>query len=439
MEVYENDKEVLKYIRTILLNILYIDDTLKIENLVKFGGIDKIISLYLSSHSIECKQNYFLVIIDYITYQLIQKKKITKIQAELIFDLLSYSDSSIYLTQIFKYLPENFIEKFSLFLYVDLLVKEKILMEKQDVLDQQCIILFSMEIYKIASHYLKLENEFIVRCHGFFNDDNTQEHLKVLKYLLSSKDESERRSGESILFVLLQSEKLEELMNLGDFLMNSLSSGSDVNKLIFLNLIEKNLMYKRSQFKVHHDKEKLKSLLDYLNNNLHLITFTESPPSIVNRMFSIIMDFFSVFKINFTTKDSFQTYRDDIYQTFRDGNIYIPLDLIRELNVNVLLYIFQNTDQENVKILSFLFITELCKKKVNMEAVGGIKFFYNLIENSNAGVSFFSSKFILSQYVKYVPQKYHNNLQILTRKAQMQDNYYILDNEYFQVIELMKK
>jgi hypothetical protein len=81
-----------------------------------------------------------------------KKKKIKPQQEKDLLNLLFSSDSHLYLDQIFKFLPENFIERFSRFLFVELVLKERI----SDSLDQQTIVSFTFEIYDLSSKFLSV-------------------------------------------------------------------------------------------------------------------------------------------------------------------------------------------------------------------------------------------------------------------------------------------
>jgi hypothetical protein len=93
---------------------------------------------------------------------------------------------------------------------------------------------------------------------------------------------------------------------------------------------------------------------------------------------------------------------------------------------------------ESIKIASLILLCEVCKKKSSMDSIGGLKVFTKLLEDSNAGVAFYASRFLLTQFVKYIPKVFHGNLANLTMRAQLDGNIMLLENEYYQCIELLK-
>jgi hypothetical protein len=148
----ENDSKCHHLLFKFLWNNLYVNDEFDEEKIKKIGGIEPVIKHYLEIRSMKIKENLFIIIYDYVIRILRKKKKIKLQQEKDLLNLLFSSDSHLYLDQIFKFLPENFIERFSRFLFVELVLKERV----SDSLDQQTIVSFAFELYDLSSKFLSV-------------------------------------------------------------------------------------------------------------------------------------------------------------------------------------------------------------------------------------------------------------------------------------------
>jgi hypothetical protein len=126
-----------------------------------------------------------------------------------------------------------------------------------------------------------------------------------------------------------------------------------------------------------------------------------------------------------------------IFQKKKKGFIKIPYYLLKNIDIYLFKYIFLYTDNEDIKIISFRFITEICIKQnqIFIEFFG-IKFFIELLNDNHPSISYFSSLFLMNIISKNNSEKYYNFLTYLLQKSQNEENVKLLDNPYFQIKEL---
>jgi hypothetical protein len=104
----------------------------------------------------------------------------------MILELLKWSDAPHFFVQIFKYLPEHFVEKFMQF-------NQRYLDKSSVKIDRQLLITVLSEGFeKLMLQYNKLEPEFESR----LLDAELADHFEVLKLLLHSDFPSDRKNGE---------------------------------------------------------------------------------------------------------------------------------------------------------------------------------------------------------------------------------------------------
>eukprot|EP01080_Neovahlkampfia_damariscottae_P008237 gene8237-62_t len=371
-----NELECQKFLITLLINNLYHEGVYDQEKIQKIGGVSVIIDQFLATRSLITKQNLFIIIFDYLTNELKKQKKIKPNQESELLNLLFSSDAQLYIDQIFKFLPEKFIEKFSKFLSIELVLKEKI----ADSLDQQTIVNFVFELYNLSSKYLMMENEINSRCIEFLHETNTNEHFSVLKYLIYSNDPLERKNGESMLFICLTDEKLNQI---GELLMSELCKKSK-GRSIYLNLVEKIVLYKKSKFQVFHDEKKLNDLFKYLNDSLlQFFHIKETNPNLLLQAFYLIVDLVSIYDKDL---QKVLNEKEDWCALFREGFIQIPSNLIKEIHVTIFHQLYLNIFDPNIKVICFIFILEKCKKKSNLDLIGGNSFFITALDHQNASI-----------------------------------------------------
>ena len=390
-------------IKFLINNIYHENNIFDFEKIEKIGGISIIINFFLKTRSLTTKQNLFIVIYDYLINELKKKKKIKMNQEIELLNLIFSSDTQLYIDQIFKFLPGNFIQKFSKFLSIELVLKEKV----SDSLDQQTIVNFVFELYNVSSKYLsvsnffffltflKMENEINSRCIEFLNETNTNEHFSILKYLIYSNDPLEKKNGESMLFVCLIDEKCKiskiikylkkNIVNqIGELLMSELCKKTK-GRFIYLNLVEKIILYKKSKFQVFHDEKKLNDLFKYLNDSLiQFFQIKETNPLLNLKVFHLIVDFVSIYDKEF---QKVINEKEDWCDLFREGLIQIPSNLIKDIHVSIFHQLYLNIFDENIKVICFIFILEKCKRKSNLDLIGGNSFFITALDHQNASIS----------------------------------------------------
>lgn len=313
---------------------------LNLDKLRQIGGISFIIDHYLHTRSLQAKQNLFCIIFDYILRSMEQRKKIRidKGQEDILFEMLHRGDAALYLVQIFKFVPDRFLEHFTRFLFLDMLVRQKTLSQFKANVDQFMIISFVYELRDLAIDYLKMEQEFMIECSETLvstltrsKSSNTKRKrlVSLVRSLLESSDEGERRNGEAMLFSIIKcieeySNKKEvvvlrsEVEKIMDSLCHSENEHCRVIYLRYVNfdlsteiqeraqvtnpnninsVTEKVLFFYRSKFHGHGD-DRIRFCLKYLNENLlKFASAKEAHVRLLLKMFYLIMDFISIYNL----------------------------------------------------------------------------------------------------------------------------------------------
>jgi hypothetical protein len=154
-------------------------------------------------------------------------------------------------------------------------------------------------------------------------------------------------------------------------------------RFIYLNLIEKIIFYKKSKFQVYHDEKKLTNIMKYLNDSLiQFFSIKETNQNLLSRVFYLIVDFISIY-----VKKETKMEKDDWYSMFKEGLIQVPSNLVRDIHVSIFHQLYLNLLDENMKVVCFIFILEKCRKKSNLDMVGGNSFFLASLDNRNPSIA----------------------------------------------------
>lgn len=467
------DEDLHRKLILLLVNSLYDDpNKLNQKKLHRIGGIRFILDQYTFTHSLQARRNIFCVVFDTVVLSLGKRKEFSEENVGIVFELLRRIEAPWYLAQIFKFLPDKFVEVFVKFLFFDLLLKDPSLSPIKQKVDRSFMVAFMYELEKLSANFLKMKPEFETRSTDMMKTkENQDENLKTLRALLTSDNESERRNGEAWLFVVL---KIGEekgwpgaaLKAKVEALSNELCRHPDPRvRRIYLSVTEKMMLRMKSRIEKHGDEAKVKEIIRLVNDNLgKLVSFGEKNQTNLLAMLYIIMDFVCALLSNISEitdssvipggSDPELVTVDGLCNLFLQGNARISGIILSGINITILHHIFVNlkpsssnltpsTSRQNrnnstiraVRTTLLMLIARKCDVPNNKEliaSIGGMSFFKDLIKDPNPLISFHSATFLMERLHKDRPAVYTDLTQRLTTLAQQTHNDKLLGNAYLQ-------
>lgn len=466
--------------------------------LEQLGGIRYILNLYTNSHSIEVRNNLFVVIFDYVIHLVNQAsmRSSKREHVQSLFQILVRANAPHYLWQIFKYTPIDFTSKFSKFIYTNLILvpsrQNEKLNQNEGLLDYKrlslsrtfmsLIIRFSGHLNLISSHYLSFEKEFLIVCDDVFGQKTCTEFdvnniIEQILSLLKSNQELEVRSGQLLLSQILeklyiQKDNHEKKILFEKFSQFHLSLNREFDpKLqeIYLNVFERLIYFYRSQYTIQADEKFHPLLMKHINEGLLMFCSIKTHPvKLFLRAYYILMDFLSIhytppgnlrhplqneipFALNLGPKEQ---DIDTISSMFLGGHIAIPSYLLKEISIGVLHRLFLRMTEslvmeimpstlersiERARCVLFVLIIQKCNRKPSvLDSLGGISFFKNeMINDNNPGVAYFASEFLIKVLVREAKDEYYDFLKKIIQIAHKTNDAYLLDNPYLQLFKLI--
>lgn len=467
------DEDLHRKLILLLINSLYDDpNKLNQKKLHRIGGVRFILDQYTFTHSLQARRNMFCVVFDTVVLSLSKRKEFSEENVAIVFELLRRIEAPWYLAQIFKFLPDKFVEVFVKFLFFDLLLKDPSLSHIKQKVDRSFMVAFMYELAQLSANFLKMKPEFETRSTDMMKTkENQDENLKTLRALLTSDNESERRNGEAWLFVVL---KIGEekgwpgaaLKAKVEALSNELCRHPDPRvRRIYLSVTEKMMLRMKSRIEKPGDEAKVKEMIRLVNDNLgKLVSFGEKNQTNLLAMLYIIMDFVCALLSNISeitdtsllpvSGDPELVNVDGLCNLFLQGNARISASMLTGINITILHHIFVNLKPSSVALLAgtsrqnrnnstiravrttlLILIARKCDVANNKDliaSIGGMSFFKDLIKDPNPLIAFHAATFLMNRLHQDRPAVYTDLLQRLTTLAQQTNNDKLLGNAYLQ-------
>uniref|UniRef100_A0A7S1PG19 Uncharacterized protein n=1 Tax=Percolomonas cosmopolitus TaxID=63605 RepID=A0A7S1PG19_9EUKA len=465
----------------------------------QIGGIEFILDQFLLSHAFEARNNLFVVIYDYVIYQVnsaSNRRVFKKDHVESLFLILLRADAPQYLHQLFCYTPGEFASRFAKFIYANLVLVQsrnyensassggtsidyKHLGESRSFMS--LIIRFSVHLSKLSSLYLRLEEEFYAMYHLMMEQsdseqDDINQFLEQIRLLISSPDVDENRNGKALLFLVMKNfdslgESLDNqrLFEQIEEMQRSLCYDEPHLCMVYLDIFERMLYYHRSKYQAHGDEKYHLPLMKYLNESLlRFVSTKRQSAHLLLRAFYILMEFISIFytppgnvahplqnEIPFAMNPGKREKDiDTLPSMFLGGHVAIPYFLLKDISIGILHNMFVCMTEavvmesmsstleksiERARCVLFVLMIQKCSRKPSVLAsLGGVAFFKNeMLNDNNPGVAYFAAEYLIRVLVTEAKDEYYQFLKRIIKEAHENNDAHLLDNPYLQVCKLV--
>ncbi|KAJ5077575.1 conditional loss-of-growth 1 [Anaeramoeba ignava] len=452
------DNIVFRQLIRILVNRLYSNgNQLDFRCLQNYGGLNFISELYMATSSVEVRDNLFVVLYDIVVAK-ISKKKVQLSseeyeQIELIFELLKRFGAPQLFPQLFKYFPDHYWDTFVDFVFEQQLKQAQDLQPVSQKLSKDFFREILNEFSDIISQYWKLEHEFQKELSDTIKSNVIAQHtLDTIKTLLESEDENDQKNGESLLFQIMRilyktkgKTKIENKKAAVSFFNKLAFSNEPHNRYAFLSITQRLVLFHKSRMvKKHGNSPVITAIIKFMNDNLtKVIQNTEQNKRNLIFMLDIVMSFISINIEKKAQSPNEESKTDNIYSQFLEGQIVIPSDLLKVVNLGIFLHCFNNLTSKrysDARTTCFVLIAEKCKlDQTSFEFVGGFDFFKGLLTKKDPKIVYFASSFIQDKLKQLNHEKYSKLFSDYLSKAQKTKETQIIKNPYFFVRQILSE
>eukprot|EP01114_Cavostelium_apophysatum_P019502 TRINITY_DN6307_c0_g1_i1.p1 TRINITY_DN6307_c0_g1~~TRINITY_DN6307_c0_g1_i1.p1 ORF type:complete len:1068 (+),score=320.30 TRINITY_DN6307_c0_g1_i1:58-3261(+) len=446
LKVLENlDDQTHRLLIRLLVNVLYPSSKLTLNvDLVKAYGVDFIIDQYKKVRSWEARENLFAILFDYIAHDLTYTKKIEEGSGDalaILAECLRWFDMPQFLFQIFKLVPDKFVEKIVGFM-------QKHFDGLSGKVDKQLIVTILYEGFeKLALQHNKLEQEFELRLWKMLKDGEIGDNIDTLNALLTSDIASNRKNGELWLLQLLRpshvgqalpSAKLKDAV---DSCFHGLADSPDAKvRLVYLQVVEKLMLVVRGTMQTFGEEQKVASMFHLMNEHVtRIIKVPEQNQTNLMFVFDMIFNMISIRKVvNSEIVAEDYERNDTLNAAFLSGEVDVSLDLLKLVNTPILVHIFlklvDTAETNRAKVILLYLIAQNCKMKpAELEQIGGVNFFRGVLASRDPQLTYLSGQFIAAKLEEDDPPQYRAVLSRIFTKAQEEDDENLVSNHFLQI------
>lgn len=317
--------------------------------------------------------------------------------------------------------------------------------------------------HKLATDHLKLEPEYAGKLLEITKLDSPRSvlsHIRGLSELLHSPSAAESWQGELWLFELLQlsmdtrkgAMPEQQQAPVRDLFHGLLASDNPRVRRIYSSVTERLLLSLKAQLREPMKETGLTEVFKLLNDNFGRVV-ASGEKDVTNLLFVLDVLFNVItYRTDVGTSSSSSSeemYRDkggDQYDEFLCGRISIAHQLLKRVDINILVYLSVHLPKSNLinsindaKVTTLVMIIHKCTKENEaLEAIGGVSFFKKLLVETNPQIAYHASRFIIEQLRRERPEQYQAIFKQLLQRAQVTKDDKLLSNYYLQVISIIE-
>ena len=437
----------------LLVNILYgPEKVLHRERFQRMCTCEFLIDQIIQCRSEEGRSNLYVILFDFVGQEVSRRKEPDEAQEWMLavtFEVLRRFDLPEVLPHLLVFQPEKFVEKLVRFVFFEQLKKDPSLTEISARLNKGLIVEFLYEFERVISHYYALQPEFESRLQHMTTHSTNMtvmafdDHIHLMKALLSSEDSRDRRQGASWLFSVMKTimDKSSSLTDVrrDEILQMFRSLANDPRpyiRLTYINIVERLALYIKASIPNFGDEATLGGIFHVLTENfLLLVQGGELNECNLLRMLDVIFRLISL-KPVFLNQKTVTHEPDMIYDQFLVGLRIVPYFLLAYIHPAIFQYIFLNirsNEHASARIVALLLLIQRCSDRTVLDAIGGLTFFKSLLDHHDSAVAFHASRFLLDQLMNEKPDEYRVFLNRLIAHAQQTNNENLLDNPFLQI------
>eukprot|EP00698_Gefionella_okellyi_P019122 TRINITY_DN5820_c0_g1_i2.p1 TRINITY_DN5820_c0_g1~~TRINITY_DN5820_c0_g1_i2.p1 ORF type:complete len:688 (+),score=139.55 TRINITY_DN5820_c0_g1_i2:91-2154(+) len=422
--------DVREQIVQMLLTSLYDGGKLDRHKLELMGGVNELMRMYASARSLQAMQNLFVAVFDAVIDELLLQHPTTDpdMIAD-VFEIFRRFRAAEAIHQMLRLPLDGFVENVVRFVFFEEMSRDAALAQIAHTLDKSFIVAL---LYAIEAHvlqYRQLPSKVQSHVDNIMNTgDPSGESLSCLRELLYSETRSDRLQG-----VLAVSSLLHNQNRAANNLYSGLVlSPSPITRRCFIDITEGLVLYYRSQ-------DEIQRALKVLNEKFaRVAAVREQSEGNLLAVLDVILRLIAVKPQGELPEDSVCT----LSELFLRGLVVVPCALLKEINIGVLLHVFQNLPAHGFgseRLTLLLLMLDKCKNKLVLETIGGSAMFQTLLEDGDPAIAYHASSFLLSCMKVEQPELFRAAMSRLITKAQHSNSQMLLDNSFFQMRELVHK
>ncbi|KAI3634859.1 hypothetical protein MIR68_007240 [Amoeboaphelidium protococcarum] len=443
----------------ILCYLLLGDDyNLRVPQLKSFGGINFIFDVYTSCSSSLSRFNLFGVIYQHILWDLRVNKSVffSEQDQTAIYHVLKALDAADYLSDVVRYVPVKFVERFVRYVYLQEVRKDPKWFSDKDseadiskpFIDKSLFVAIMYAFEQLAKDRMSLPSGLQGLYDSVVNNDSfSSNNENFIMSLLESSHYMERYHGYQIISNLLINvpRNSKAFGHLEKLFYSLAASQSYIVRALYLDIVEVLVMHQKQATDGNMD-----SLFKVVNQSLNaLVSGNETHIDNLTRMLELIYRNVTVpsyEKVSLLENLNVQSTSENLLA----GKLVFKKDLLRLVDIKILDHIFNKLPRsvsemyENLpcelhwinysKVLSalLLMIAECAYANLEMsEVIGGMNYFRQLVRDSDVRVSYSASQILIKGLRQEKPAQYEAIVKKFSQKLgvkreDLESNQYVL-------------
>lgn len=330
-----------------------------------------------------------------------------------------------------------------------------------ELVETKLLEMILIGFFNLATDHVRLAPENATRVQELIKADSAQSaapHIKALSELLHSTSPADCRQGKCALFEILhlmmdkKNPVPEHTQSLVREMFDGLLESSNPRvRRAYLSVTERLILFLKS----HGLREStdLAEVFDIINTNLRRVVASQEKDAgnllfVLDILFNVL-----TYRTDMTTSPTLAgceeaTYRDkggDQYEEFLCGRISISHQLLKRVDIDVLVYLFMHLPRSTLvssindaKVVTLIMLIHKCTKENESLKAIGVPFFKKLLVETNPQIAYHASRFIIEQLRRDRPEEYQAIFKQLVQLAQKTKDDKLLSNYYLQVISIIE-
>ena len=432
------------------------------------GGLHVIVANYLTTQSMEARDNFFVVLYDCVVHSLLGDRVIESTSAHdqeqmrFLIRLFRSADLSQNMVHVFRHLPPQFVEEMEVFFTEQHAMLLQCREKKYPIpsqLDTNILRCMLRGFAQLALKYQEVElpyKQLQLSIHDSRQPTSWAIILKRLAFMLMSETLDVWRSAVHLVFEIryaiycntLPSLTAESHQDIQSFCSTQLSSSLSEVRCRFLESTYRLLcaISCRKQSAAEGDSEPINTMCSIFTEDTEKVLSV--PETGVPELVRVLdMLFFLLVK---QSRHSSQDpairevfgEQDTVYHLFTLGKCSISLLVLAVISIDLLRSLFQRLSSkvhgiEKVAVL-ILIMKKCAMSKDTMKSVG-LSYFRHLLYSRHAEICYLASQFLMDQLKVQKPGEYKEIIARILGQAQKTNDVALLSNPFLQIRSILDK